>query len=296
MAALLLLAAIALGVAAFLALEEISRPLGERRAALDRIGAYRRPDEVAVRRPASAGRLAEPLARLSRTIVPRRSSDAVAAQLVAAGLGGRLSVDAFLSVELMTAAALAATGVAIGAAGGAATALLLAVVLGTIGFAAPRLALRLRTKRRVERICAELPDALDLLTVSVSAGLGLDAAMARLADTTSGAFAEELALVLTETRIGEGRAQALQRLADRIRAPEVRTFVRALIQGEQLGIPLAETLRVQAVESRRRRRAASEEKAGKAAVKMIFPTALFIFPALFVVILAPAILSMAGRL
>ena len=145
-------------------------------------------------------------------------------------------------------------------------------------------------------ISNDLPDALDLLAVTVEAGVGLFGAIARLVECTSGALADEFSLVLTELRVGESSERALKRMAKRLDTPEVTSFVRSLLQGEQLGLSLGQTLRNLADDSRRRRRSLAEEAAAKAPIKMLFPAALFIFPALFMVILGPAILELGKYL
>jgi tight adherence protein C len=174
--------------------------------------------------------------------------------------------------------------------------LVLTIALGGLCFLAPGYALDRRAKSRRQQIHAALPDALDLLAVTVEAGLGLHGAIQRLVDTTTGPLADELALVLTEVRVGESSERALKRMADRLQAPEVSSLVRSLIQGEQLGLSLATTLRHLSEDTRNRRRAIAEELAAKAPVKMLIPTALFIFPALFVVILGPALLEVSKYL
>jgi tight adherence protein C len=141
---------------------------------------------------------------------------------------------------------------------------------------------------------AELPSVLDLLCVSVEAGLGFDQAVAKLTERMDGPLVDEFALALHEMRIGQTRAAALRNLADRVDVPEVSQFTRALIQADQLGIALSRILRVQAADMRLRRQLAAEEKAMKAPVKMLFPTVLFIFPAMFVVVLGPAALNLAS--
>jgi len=167
---------------------------------------------------------------------------------------------------------------------------------GVLGFMLPELFLTARIRGRRERIRSELPDALDLLAVSVEAGLGLDGAVAKLTEHMNGALIDEFALTLGEMRIGESRHDALKKMAERVPAPEVAAFVRSVIQADQLGISLGRILRVQAADSRLRRQAAAEEKAMKAPIKMLFPTALFIFPALFVVLLGPALLNISKYL
>jgi tight adherence protein C len=222
---------------------------------------------------------------------PRMSIDGIALKLLAAGLGRRISPTGFLAFKGGTALAGLFVGTMIGRMGGIGAALLAALFLGALGFFAPDYAVTLKARSRRERIRADLPDALDLLAVSVEAGLGFDGAVAKLSEHMDGPLAEEFALTLSEMRIGESRQEALKRLAERVDAPELSAFVRAIIQADQLGTTLGRILRVQAADSRLRRQAAAEERAMKAPIKMLFPTVLFIFPAMFLVILGPAILN-----
>jgi len=140
---------------------------------------------------------------------------------------------------------------------------------------------------------AELPDALDLLAVSVEAGMGFDGAISKLTEHMDGPLAEEFALTLGEMRIGESRSNALTKMMHRIGTPDFAAFVRAIIQADQLGISLGRILKLQASDSRMRRQLAAEERAMKAPIKMLFPTVIFIFPAMFIVILGPAFLNLA---
>ena len=142
------------------------------------------------------------------------------------------------------------------------------------------------------QLAADLPDALDLLAVSVEAGLGFDAAVAKLCQYMNGPLSEEFELALGEMRIGESRADALKKLSRRAGTPEVAAFVRAIVQADQLGTSLGRMLRVQATDTRNKRQAAAEERAMKAPIKMLFPTVAFIFPAMFIVVLGPAMLSL----
>ena len=161
------------------------------------------------------------------------------------------------------------------------------VGFGFAGFAFPGIYVSMKARGRREQIRAELPDALDLLAVSVEAGLGFDGAVDKLTDNLEGSLADEFALTL-----GESRHDALKKLAVRVDTPEVAAFSRAIIQADQLGISLGRILKVQAADSRNRRQMAAEEKAMKAPIKMMFPTVLFIFPAMFLVVLGPAVLSL----
>src|SRR5207302_1240536 len=154
-----------------------------------------------------------------------------------------------------------------------------------VGFVMPDFVLSAKARGRREQVRSELPDALDLLAVSVEAGLGFDGAVSKLTEHMDGALTEEFSLALGEMRIGEGRQEALKKMSERLDTPEVSTFTRAIIQADQLGISLGRILRVQAADTRLKRQAAAEEKAMKAPIKMLFPLVLFIFPAMFIVIL-----------
>jgi tight adherence protein C len=160
-----------------------------------------------------------------------------------------------------------------------------------VGFLGPDYFVSMYARRRKERVRAALPDALDLLAVSVEAGLGLDGAIAKLTEHMEGPLADEFGLTLSEMRIGESRGEALKRMAERVDTPELSAFTRSIIQADQLGTSLGRILRVQAADTRLRRQATAEEKAMKAPIKMLFPTVLFIFPAMFLVILGPAVLN-----
>jgi tight adherence protein C len=151
----------------------------------------------------------------------------------------------------------------------------------------PDIFLNSRYRQRQDGIQAALPDALDLLAVTVEAGLGFDAALAKLTESTEGPLAEELALALNEMRIGETRIDALKRMAERVDVRELNSFVRAVVQADQLGMSMGSMLRVQAADVRVRRQLAAEEQAMKMPIKMVFPMVFFIMPAMFIVILGP---------
>ncbi len=169
--------------------------------------------------------------------------------------------------------------------------LVLAAAGAVAGFHAPGLYLYQRGYDRSEQVRRALPDALDLLTISVEAGLGFDAAVQQVAQNTEGPLAEELARVLREMQLGQGRAAALRALADRSNVPELRAFVGAMVQADSLGIPIAQVLRVQSSEIRVKRRQRAEEKAQQVPVKMTIPLIFCILPALFIVVLGPAALT-----
>ncbi len=233
-------------------------------------------------------------ARLALKLNPRVSIEAVGLRLHAAGMGRSISPTSFLAAQAAVGSAGALSGFMLGLGSwGAMGALAGAATLGVGGFKLPGIMVSARASRRRERIKAELPDALDLLAVSVEAGLGFDGAVAKLTEHMEGALAEEFSLTLGGMRIGESRHDALKKLAERAATPEIGAFARAIIQADQLGISLGRILRVQAADSRDKRQAAAEESAMKAPIKMLFPTVLFIFPAMFLVILGPAMLSIS---
>ena len=224
---------------------------------------------------------------------PRVTSELIAARLLAAGMGRTLTPTTFLAAKGAGAVAGVLGGLGLGALlGGASTGLMLAMALGGIGFILPGYIVSMRGRQRRELISKQLPDALDLLAVSVEAGLGFDGAVTKLTEHMEGALAEEFSLTLGEMRIGESRHDALKKLAERAGAPEIASFTRAIIQADQLGISLGRLLRVQAADARLKRQAKAEEKAMKSPIKMLFPTVIFIFPAMFIVVLGPAMLSL----
>ena len=131
------------------------------------------------------------------------------------------------------------------------------------------------------------------MAVSVEAGMGFDGAISKLTEHMDGPLIEEFELALGEMRIGESRADALKKMAERVDVHEMAAFVRSIVQADQLGISLGRILRVQATDTRNKRQAAAEEKAMKAPIKMLFPMVIFIFPAMFLVILGPAFLNLS---
>jgi tight adherence protein C len=235
--------------------------------------------------------IGEVLAKWALRLNPRTTTDNVASRLSAAGLGLKLSPTGFLALKALLALIGVFVGSLLGSSRGLGGLVLAAGIAGAVGFLGPDYALTLKARGRREKIRADLPDALDLLAVSVEAGLGFDAALAKLNEHMDGPLAQEFGLTLSEMRIGESRSEALKRMSDRVDAPELSAFTRAIIQADQLGTTLGRILRVQATDARLRRQAAAEERAMKAPIKMLFPTVLFIFPAMFLVILGPAILN-----
>ncbi len=163
--------------------------------------------------------------------------------------------------------------------------------LGAAGFFLPDLLAYNAGIKRQDAIRKTLPDALDMLTVSVEAGLGFDAALSQVTKNTDGPLAGEFFRVLQEMQIGKSRAGAFRAMTDRTTVPDLRNFVSSLVQADTLGIPVAGVLREQAKEMRLKRRQRAEEKAQKIPIKILFPMIFFIFPALFVVIIGPGAIT-----
>lgn len=167
----------------------------------------------------------------------------------------------------------------------------LVVALPAAGFFTPDLLLYNTGLKRQESIGQSLPDVLDLLCVSVESGLGFDAALARVGTNTKGSLSSELVRVMQEIQLGQSREDALRAMSTRNRVPELKTFVGAMVQAADLGIPIGKVLREQANEMRVKRRQNAEEKAQKLAVKITIPVIFCLFPAMFLVLLGPGVIN-----
>lgn len=163
-----------------------------------------------------------------------------------------------------------------------------------LGFFLPDILLKNKATKRQKLIQQALPDFLDQITVGVEAGLGFDAAMSRTAKSNEGPLAQEFMRTLQHVSAGLSRAEAMRGLANRNKVAELRQFVGAILQAEQYGVPMAQVLRVQAAEQRRKRRQRAEEQAMKLPVKVLFPLVLCILPVLFIVLIGPAGISIAN--
>lgn len=174
--------------------------------------------------------------------------------------------------------------------------LLLVAFLGlcVLGYFAPNIVLLNLAQRRQTKIRLALPDAIDLLTISVEAGLSFDAALAQVSRNSTGPLAEEFYRTLQEVQLGRSRSEAMRNLADRSSVAELSAFVLAMVQADVFGISVANVLRIQSREMRKKRRQLAEERAMKVPIKVLFPVLFCIFPALFVVILGPAIMRIAA--
>jgi tight adherence protein C len=173
-------------------------------------------------------------------------------------------------------------------------AIILGIGLAVFGFYLPNIVLYQSAYNRSDRILKDLPDALDLLVISVESGLGFDAALSQVARNTQGPLADEFFRVLQEMQLGTSRSEALRALADRTDVSDLRGFVTAMVQADTFGIPVANVLRIQAREMRTRRSQRAEEAAQKVPVKILFPLIFCILPVLFIAILGPAVIQIAS--
>lgn len=164
------------------------------------------------------------------------------------------------------------------------------------GFYLPHLMLTSRITRRQKEIRKAMPDALDLLTICVEAGLGFDAAMSKVSEKWENELSLAFARAIREVQLGKLRRDALKDMADRLGIPEMTSFVAAIIQSEQLGVSLAKVLRIQSDQMRVKRRQRAEEEAHKAPIKMIIPLALLVFPSIMIIILTPAAIQIMDTL
>jgi tight adherence protein C len=213
-------------------------------------------------------------------------------ELVAAGIYG-LAPRHLLGDRILCALSFPGLWLWLASAGGYSGAL---VVLGVpvavlLGWTAPMSIVRRRSRRRFEQIDYELPNLIDLLVVTVEAGLGFTGSLQLAAERLSGPLGDELRLTLQEQSMGLSSQEALRNLLERADTPLMRSFVRSILQGETLGVSIGQIMRDLAVDMRKRRRQAAEERAQKAPIKLLFPLIFLIFPAMFVVILGPAVFS-----
>jgi tight adherence protein C len=223
---------------------------------------------------------------------PKRTLEATQHKLDLAGNPYRWGASEFVGVRGLAGVGLAVVVVLLVSLADAppANRLILPLVALVLGYLLPGYWLGRRIRRRQQEIVKTLPDALDLLSVSVEAGLGLDAAMQRVSDKWDNEIGRAFSRVLRDMQMGKNRNEALREMAYNMEVPDMTSFVAALIQASQLGISISKVLKIQADQMRIKRRQRAEEKAQQAPVKMLFPMTFLIFPSLWIVIMGPAFL------
>lgn len=243
-------------------------------------------------------RVVEPfLARfivLGRRFTPADKTQRINHRLDVAGNPPGWSVDRVAGLKLVGFAVMLPLSIVATMLLGLSSVVMVFVCVGVsmLGFMAPDYYIFQKGRERSDQMQKDLPDALDLLTISVEAGLAFDSALSRVAKSTEGPLAAEFARVLQEMNIGMGRAEAMRALGDRTHIPELKSFVTAMVQADAFGIPIGQVLRVQSSEMRVKRRQRAEEKAQKVPVKILFPLIFFILPTLFIVVMGPGVISM----
>lgn len=226
-------------------------------------------------------------------LTPQSTLERTTHQLELAGNPRNMTAAEFWLLRLFVMILLGALGFLMASRSDLAAGRTLVYVLGGIilGFLLPAMWLRAITDRRKQAIVKKLPDALDLMTVCVEAGLAFNAAMQRVAEKWEDPLAEEFSRVLQEMQLGKSRRQALRDMVDRMDVPDVTSFIAAILQADQLGGGIAKILRIQSEQMRIRRRQRAEEKAQQAPVRMLFPLVFLIFPSVLIVLLGPAALQ-----
>jgi tight adherence protein C len=241
-----------------------------------------------------AARLSGAVARITSSSFTERTEK----RLAMAGHPGDMKVADWLGIKAI------ATGVVagllfllFGILGGDLTqGILLGLVGAGIGYIGPEFWLGSRVRARQKAILLQIPDALDLLTISVRAGLGFDAALGKVVEKMKGPLVDEFRRALAEVRVGKARREALRDIVPRTEVQPLTNFIGAIIQAEQLGVSISKVLQVQSEQLRIERRQRAEEQAAKAPIKMLFPLVGCIFPSLFVVILGPALILIMQNL
>ena len=237
------------------------------------------------------------LAQFVMRFTPRRSTEATRHKLDLAGNPYGWGSTEFLGVRILAALVVGGLGFALALVARGVPVQRRVLVVGVavvLGYFVPSVWLSRKIARRQHSIIRSLPDALDLLTICVEAGLGFDAAMDRVASKWDDDLSTAFRRVLQELQLGKTRREALRDMSDRMEATDVATFVAAIIQADQLGVSLARVLRIQADQMRVRRRQRAEELARAAPIKMLPVIAFLIFPSIFVVLLGPAVIQLMG--
>ena len=302
MVLILILAVILVGTAVALVASAVIEPRVRRSEHISGIEAYGYSAPVAgakVGKPARAS--LDDLAGSIGDLVTRRilkiREDELQRELVAAGLFN-LGARRFIGYRVLFALGFLVGSIWLLALAGSSSVLilLLALVAGVFGWVAPNMYVHRRARTRLEAIDDSLPALIDLLVVTLEAGVSFAGAMRMASERLAGPLGEEIRLTIQEQALGLSSLEALENWLRRCDTPSVRSFVRAMVQGDRLGVSIGQILRNQAVEMRARQRATVEERAQKAPIKILFPLVFLIFPAMFVVILGPALFDIAKSL
>ncbi len=277
-------------------------PLAERLAEYSQRGDVVSLEQIELSQP-FADRVIMPMMKrlgdISSRFTPQHVLEQTRKRLELAGNPGRMDASTFLMVHFVSAGLFGAVVFIFTLfAKQYSTPIKLLIVLGFIilGYFFPDLWIRSKINSRQKQVRKAMPDALDLLTICVEAGLGFDAAMAKVNEKWDNELSLAFGRVIMEIQLGKIRREAMRDMAERLGLAEMTSFVAAVIQSEMLGVSMAKVLRIQSDQMRLRRRQHAEEEAHKAPIKMIFPMGLLIFPALMIVLLTPAAIKLSGAL
>jgi len=231
------------------------------------------------------------LTRFLGKLTPSQGIEKVRHQIILAGSPYNMGTSEFMGARIMAMVILGGVTFLLTIVSGAEPMqmLLYTAVMALVGYILPVFWLRQKIKKRQKIILKTLPDAIDLMTISVEAGLAFDGAMQRVADKWDNDLAHEFQRAISEMRVGKSKREALHELVQRTGVPDLSTFVASIIQADQLGVSIAKVLRIQSEQMRIRRRQRAEEQAHKAPILMMIPMVFLIFPATYIVILGPSV-------
>lgn len=306
MSILIIIILVVIGAAVALTVIGLRRPqASDDRAMLDRLNEFAaRGEEVDLRKLEMSQSFSErvifPLARklgeLAIRFTPQNALQSISKKLELAGSPPKLDPTMILSMQFIAGFMFGGVVALVFSVGTltwpASRVLLLVIAFAGLGFYFPQLWLSSKITRRQKEVRKAMPDALDLLTICVEAGLGFDAAMSKVSEKWQTELSLAFARAIREIQLGKMRREALRDMADRIGLPEMTSFVAAVIQSEMLGVSMAKVLRIQSDQMRIKRRQLAEEEAHKAPIKMLIPMGLLIFPSLMIVLLTPAALKL----
>ena len=266
-------------------IEERLTHFAERPASLEELE-LQQPFYDRVIRPMIAG-----ITRFLGKLTPAQGMEKLRQQMVLAGNPYNMGTAEFMGARVMSMAILAGVTffLTIIMAAGPLNMLLYTGVMALVGYLLPVYWLRSKIKSRQKNILKTLPDAIDLMTISVEAGLAFDGAMQRVADKWDNELGREFRQAISEMRVGKTKRDALHELVQRTGVPDLSTFVASIIQADQLGVSIAKVLRIQSEQMRIRRRQRAEEQAHKAPILMMIPMVFLIFPSTYIVLLGPAV-------
>jgi tight adherence protein C len=262
------------------------------RVARPRLAAPDRVEAAPVPMPSGPGAAPVAAGGPLRWVAPAGGVERLERSLALAGRQLEWPVERVLRIKLVLTAATLGLGLLFLAAGPSLVKVFLVLVVAGVAYATPDLVLASRARERQERIQHELADALDQITISLEAGLGLESAVARAGEYGKGPLAQELTRTVQDMRVGFTRREAYLALANRTGVVDLKRFARAIMQADQYGVSVGNVVRTQAKELRGKRRQRAEEKAMKVPVKILFPLMFSILPVLFIVILGPAAINL----